>query len=207
MSVRKIVKEACIEGIEQAIRAEKNGADRIEYCANLSEGGTTPSIGEVKVALSKIQIPIAVMIRPRGGDFCYSANEIEVMLSDIASFKAIGVNHFVWGVLTKSGEIHIRNSKKLMEACSGSIVTFHRAFDQVSDQYIALETLIQLGCHKILTSGGSESAILGKERIKRLILQAGERITIMPGSGINLGNILKFIDEVSCYEIHGTKIV
>jgi len=207
MFVKKIIKEACIEGIEQAIGAEKRGADRIEYCANLLEGGITPSIGEVKVALQKIEIPIAVMIRPRGGDFCYTPSEMEVMLADIEAFKSIGIEHFVFGALTKLGDIHIRNTKRLVEACKDSMVTFHRAFDQVNDQYIALETLIQIGCDKVLTSGGKENAILGKERIKKLLIQAGERISVMPGAGLNTGNIDAFLNEIHCREVHGTKIV
>ncbi|MCX5774580.1 MAG: copper homeostasis protein CutC [Fusobacteria bacterium] len=207
MSVRKVIKEACIEGIEQASLAEKKGAQRIEYCANLKEGGTTPSFGELKVVLSKLHIPVAVMIRPRGGNFCYSPLEIEVMIADITEFKKIGVNHFVFGVLTKSREIHKKNTKRLIEACKGSTVTFHRAFDDVKDQYLALETLIQLGCHKVLTSGGEERAILGKKKLNKLIFQAGSRITVIPGAGITAQNIEKFLCAVQCCEVHGTKIV
>lgn len=207
MSVIRVIKEACIEGIEQALLAQSKGASRVEYCANLKEGGTTPSLGEVKIALSKLDIPIAVMIRPRGGDFYYTPAEIEVMIEDIVEFKKIGVDHFVFGVLTKSGEIHKRNTKRLIEACGKSKITFHRAFDDVGDQYVALETLVQLGCHKVLTSGGEESAILGKERIKKLLLQANSRITIIPGAGLHTGNIEAFLCDVKCCEIHGTKIV
>src|SRR5574344_1731046 len=136
--------EICLESVESVIAAEKGGADRVELCSDLFEGGLTPTIGTVKTALRKSNIKINVMIRPRGGDFCYSDEEFEVMLEDVRALKDTGINGIVFGILTPEGDVDIVRSKELIELARPLPVTFHRAFDMTRDPYKSLEELIEL---------------------------------------------------------------
>ncbi|XP_017386773.1 copper homeostasis protein cutC homolog isoform X1 [Cebus imitator] len=173
--------EVCVDSVESAVNAERGGADRIELCSGLSEGGTTPSMGVLQVVKQSVQIPVFVMIRPRGGDFLYSDREIEVMKADIRLAKLYGADGLVFGALTEDGHIDKELCMSLMAICRPLPVTFHRAFDMVHDPMAALETLLTLGFERVLTSGCDSSALEGLPLIKRLIEQAKGRIVVMPG--------------------------
>jgi|688.fasta_scaffold541706_2 copper homeostasis protein len=188
--MKTLLIEICATSAESAIAAELGGANRIELCENLMEGGTTPSIGMIEVCASKVKIPIHVLIRPRPGDFVYSDLDVEIMIRDIQRMKEIdGVKGFVIGALKPNGEIDIDTCKRLLEVCFPLQVTFHRAFDVCAHPEKALEQIIEMGFHVLLSSGQESSALKGIELLKNLSNQAANRITIMPGAGINETNI------------------
>ncbi|XP_062070891.1 copper homeostasis protein cutC homolog isoform X2 [Lepus europaeus] len=161
--------EVCVDSVESAVNAERGGAGRIELCSGLLEGGTTPSMGLLQIVKQSVQIPVFVMIRPRGGDFLYSDREIEVMKADIQLAKLYGADGLVFGALTEDGQIDKELCMSLIALCRPLPVTFHRAFDMVQDPMAALETLLTLGFERVLTSGCDSSALEGLPLIKRLI--------------------------------------
>lgn len=194
--------EIAVFNLESAIAACIAGAHRIELCSAPAEGGLTPSFATMKLARKYVKIPIHVMIRPREGDFCYSEKEYKSMLLDISASKIAGMDGVVLGILNPYGTVDLERTRILAEAASPMNVTFHRAFDMARDQYEALETVVRTGCARILTSGGQPTAPEGIEKIAALTKIAGNRISIMPGSGIKLSNI-KQVAEMSCAtEIH-----
>ena len=194
--------EICAASVESAIEAELGGANRIELCENLAEGGTTPSIGMIEICASKLNIPIHVLIRPRPGDFVYSELDIEIMLRDIQRIKEIaGVNGFVIGALKPNGDIDIETCHRLIDACFPFQLTFHRAFDVCVNPEKALEEIIEMGFHILLSSGQESSAIKGLELLKNLNNQAANRITIMPGAGINESNIAELKPYFSSFHM------
>ncbi|XP_063124752.1 copper homeostasis protein cutC homolog isoform X3 [Rattus norvegicus] len=160
--------EVCVDSVESAVNAERGGADRIELCSGLLEGGTTPSMGVLQVVKQSVQIPVFVMIRPRGGDFLYSDREVEVMKADIRLAKLYGADGLVFGALTEDGHIDQELCLSLVALCRPLPVTFHRAFDMVQDPMAALETLLTLGFERVLTSGCDSSALEGLPLIKQL---------------------------------------
>ncbi|HKL58980.1 MAG TPA: copper homeostasis protein CutC, partial [Sphaerochaeta sp.] len=172
--------EICLESIESVIAAAEGGADRVEFCADLFEGGTTPSLGAFKVARENSTITMSVMIRPRGGDFCYSDLEFAAMKEDIRLFKEAGADCVVFGILSPDGEIDVQRNKELIELARPMQVTFHRAFDMTPNAEKSLETLIELGVDRLLTSGLEATVIEGIEVLAALVKQAGDRIIIMP---------------------------
>src|SRR5947208_9942123 len=178
-----ILVEACVDSIESALAAARGGAHRLELCANLIEGGTTPSAGTLAVCRARLDIPIFVLIRPRGGDFLYSAAELAVMLEDIRRAKQAGVQGIVTGLLRADGEIDADRTGELIAAARPLHVTFHRAFDVCRDASRALETLVALGVERVLTSGQAATAPEGADRIARLVQQAAGRLAILPGGG------------------------
>jgi copper homeostasis protein len=194
--------EVCAYSVQSAINAAEAGADRIELCDNFLEGGTTPSYGAVELARKKISIKLNVLIRPRGGDFLYSPVEFETMLKDISTAKKLGADGIAVGVLTSDGHVDEARMKKIMKSAGTMSVTFHRAFDCVADQAAAMEKLIELGVDRILTSGLKKSAYKGKEIIARIVQKAGERIIIMPGSGIDEKNIEELVNVTKAKEYH-----
>ena len=196
--------EICSGSLNSAIAAFKGGAHRIELCDNLYEGGTTPSYGCLKKAGELIDIPVNVLIRPRGGDFCYNANELAVMKEDILLCKDLEMNGVVIGMLREDGKIAVDKVAELTELARPLSVTFHRAFDMVTDPISSLEELISIGIDRILTSGQKESAVLGTELIKKLIDKAGRDIIILPGGGLNVENIKDFANDVGASEYHAT---
>jgi copper homeostasis protein len=202
-----MVFEACTGCYEDVVRAEANGANRIELCDNLMEGGTTPSYGTIKKTIENINLPINVIIRPRGGNFIYSNVEKEIMYIDIEMCKNLGVNAIVIGALTKSGKIDSDFIKKVKEVSGDLNITFHMAFDEVMDKKSAIDELVELGIDRILTKGGDISALNNLDTLKELIEYAGDRIIIIPGAGINKGNRDLVIEKTKAKEIHGTKIV
>ncbi|KAM4852067.1 copper homeostasis protein cutC homolog isoform 2-T2 [Thomomys bottae] len=182
--------EVCVDSVESAVNAERGGAGRIELCSDLLEGGTTPSMGVLQVVKQCVQIPVFVMIRPRGGDFLYSDREIEVMKADIRLAKLYGADGLVFGALTEDGHID-------KELCMSLL-----AFDMVPDPVAALETLLSLGFERVLTSGCDSSALEGLPLIKRLIDQAKGRIVVMPGGGITDRNLQRILEGSAATEFH-----
>ncbi|MDQ5854166.1 MAG: copper homeostasis protein CutC [Chloroflexota bacterium] len=200
---RPFVIEVCVDSVESAVAAQQGGADRVELCDNLLEGGTTPSAGLIEVAREQLAIALNVLIRPHGGDFCYSALELAVMQRDIVRAKAIGVDGVVIGVLTPDGTVDLGRMRELVELARPLSVTFHRAFDMARDPYQALEDLIGLGIERVLTSGQAASAVEGLDLIAELVRQAGDRIIVMPGGGVG-----RHIDAIAAqggvHEVHVT---
>lgn len=194
--------EICCNSLTSAINAESAGADRIELCANLQNGGTTPSIGMIEVCSRRTQIPINVLIRPRGGDFLYTDDEFEEIKIEIQKSKEYRINGIVCGILTKEGEIDIERTKELVELSRPLEFTFHRAFDLSSDYKRSLHDVILTGADRILTSGMKRTAYEGKEILADLVREAGDSIIIMPGSGINEGNIKELYNDIRANEYH-----
>lgn len=183
--------EICCYSLLSCIYAEHGGADRIELCASMPEGGVTPSFGTVKLAVEKVGIPIFVMIRPRGGDFLFNKTEREAMLADIAALKTLKPGGFVIGALDADGNLDMPTIEEQLKAVGDFPVTFHRAFDMCKDPVSAVTVLANLGIQNILTSGLYQNAIEGVGNLKRFVEAASGRINIMAGSGVNPGNILE----------------
>ncbi|XP_045709788.1 copper homeostasis protein cutC homolog [Phyllostomus hastatus] len=194
--------EVCVDSVESAVNAERGGAGRIELCSGLLEGGTTPSMGVLQVVKQCVQIPVFVMIRPRGGDFLYSDREVEVMKADIRLAKLYGADGLVFGALTEDGHVDKELCTSLVAMCRPLPVTFHRAFDMVHDPMAALETLLTLGFERVLTSGCDSSALEGLPLIKRLVDQAKDRIVVMPGGGITDRNLQRILEGSGATEFH-----
>lgn len=194
--------EVCANSVESCLAAQKGGAHRVELCAGISEGGTTPSYGEIVAARELLDIKLHIIIRPRVGDFLYNEQEVRIMENDIQMARQLGVDGVVFGCLTPQGHIDTTNIKRLIEAAKGLSVTFHRAFDVCIDPYQALEELIALGVDRILTSGQQPTALKGLPLIKELIQKSANRIIILPGSGINENNILQIAQASNASEFH-----
>lgn len=184
--------EICTNGITSSLNAQKGGANRIELCDNLLEGGTTPSLGMIEIIKKQLSIDVFVMIRPRGGDFLYSDLEFEIMKNDILRCKERGVEGVVFGILNSDGTIDKQRTLSLIEIARPMQVTFHRAFDRCNNLQQGLEDLIELGIDNVLTSGGNPKAIDSLPILEKLVQQAGNRINIMVGSGVNPYNVHHF---------------
>ena len=197
-----ILVEACVDAIDAALEAERGGADRLELCGELLQGGVTPSAGLIGAVWERVEIPVFVLIRPRAGDFLYDADEVDVMLRDIAAARAMDVDGVVIGALTRDGDVDIGAVHTLVEAAGRMKVTFHRAFDFARDREVALEALIELGVHRVLTSGGAATALEGAASLASLVRQANGRITILAGGGINDGNVAALVRESGVREVH-----
>ena len=193
--------EVCAESYEYAEKAEKAGADRIELCKDLHLDGLTPNHESAKRTIDRLNLPVFILIRPRGGGFTYSNEEFELMKQDIVKFKEMGCKGIVSGILNLDNSIDLNRTKELVELSKPLEFTFHRAFDMVTDPLKELEKLIQLGVDRILTSGQKQKAVKGIELLKELKKNAKDKIIIMPGSGINKSNIMNF---KSFNEIHGS---
>ncbi len=194
--------EICTNSVASCVEAQKGGAYRVELCAGIPEGGTTPSYGEIVVARKLLNIKLNVIIRPRGGDFLYSDVEHQTMLQDIEIAKKLGVDGVVFGCLTADGEIDMDRNKELIDAAKGVNVTFHRAFDMCKDPLKSLEKIISLGFDTLLTSGQQPTAIEGVSLLKQLVNKANNRIVIMPGSGVNEDNIASIAQQTGASEFH-----
>ena len=184
--------------------AVEGGADRIELCANLAEGGTTPSYGQIMQCREAVDVLIYPIVRPRGGDFLYTVEEFEIILHDVKLCKQLGCDGVVIGLLNDDGTIDLKRTSSLIEIAYPMGVTFHRAFDRCKDPFKALEQLIEAGCERILTSGQHPSAPDGIELIAQLNLKADHRIIIMPGSGVRKENIKMIADQTGCTEFHSS---
>ena len=198
-----MILEICTTTREGILAAEKGKADRIELCSALELGGLTPSAALVRYAAGS-KLPVNVLIRPRPGDFVYSPGEIELMADDISECRESGADGVVIGLLTKDGRIDIEGCRRLMEEAEGLDTTFHRAFDLTPDPEEALEDIIRLGFHRLLTSGQGSTAEEGAELISRLQRQAAGRIIIMAGAGINPRNAAAVAERTGVSEIHAS---
>lgn len=194
--------EVCVDSIQSAINAQAGGADRVELCDNLFEGGTTPSAGVIKQVRKSLTIGLQVMIRPRGGDFLYTPEEIEIMKYDIQVAKELGADGVVFGCLTADGHVDKQLVAQLMKSSEGMNVTFHRAFDMVADPVKALQDLKELGVNRVLTSGLERTAIEGIDMLAELVTLAGEEIIILAGGGVRPYNIQKLVDRTGVKECH-----
>lgn len=194
--------EICVFNVATAVAAEQAGADRIELCENYANGGTTPSYGYLKSVREKIGIPVFPMIRPRGGDYYHTQDEIEIIRKDILLCKELQFEGVVFGLLNQDGSIDKDNTARLVDAAYPLEVTFHRAFDRCNDPLNALETIIQCGCTRILTSGQHPKVTDGLTLIKTLVEQANDRIIIMPGSGLNSSNVQQIVEVAGVSEVH-----
>lgn len=194
--------EICANSVASAIAAEKGGAARVELCDNLHEGGTTPSYGAIQLARDELSIQLYPIIRPRGGDFLYDDQQMEIMWQDIAWCKQVGCDGVVIGLLNAVGDIDVRRTKLLVEWAWPLGVTFHRAFDRCRAPLDALEDVIATGCERILTSGQGVSAVDGAELISQLVEKAGDRIQIMAGSGVRAHNVADLVKKTRCTEYH-----
>ena len=200
----RVLFEACVDSVESALNAQAAGAARVELCANLLEGGTTPSSGMVQHVCQLLHIPVHVIIRPRGGDFCYSDPEFQVMLADVDRACALGVAAIVTGVLLAHGEVDTERTAALMERARPLRVTFHRAFDVTRDPLQALDQLIGLGVDALLTSGQQRTALEGAELLSALVRRAAGRVEIMAGGGVSESNVQRLVAATGVTAVHGT---
>lgn len=198
--------EACVGNYNQALSAEKLGADRIELCDNLLEDGTTPSYGTIKRTILNLNIPVMVIIRPRGGNFEYYPDEVQIMKDDVIICKKLGAYGVVIGAL-KNGYIDKGVIKELVKIAKPMSITFHMAFDEIEDKYRAIDELVNLGIDRILTKGGNENALSGKENLKSLVKYSNNRISIVPGKGVTKENRQFILDFTGAKEVHGSKVV
>jgi copper homeostasis protein len=200
----KYILEIAVFNYSSAILAEQSGADRLELCENAGEGGTTPSYGTLKQVKSNLKIPVFPIIRPRGGDFLYAEDELLIMKQDIKLCKELGFEGVVFGMLLPNGRVDKENCKRLVDLAYPLEVTFHRAFDRSIDAFEAMEDIVECGCSRILTSGRVPNVSDGTELIKELIAVAGDRIIIMPGSGLRSSNVVSIADATGAVEFHSS---
>lgn len=194
--------EAAVDTVFSVSRASRAGVGRIELCANLNDGGTTPSAGLVATALEVADVPVFVLIRPRGGDFVYSRSELDVMRRDIDVLLQLGVSGFATGVVSVDSTIDVERTRVLVKAAGDVPVTFHRAFDFSPDLPTTLEQLIDAGITRVLTSGGAPTALEGADAIADLIERARDRIIVMAGGGIRENNVREVISRTGVREVH-----
>ncbi len=196
--------EICVDSVESAIAAQAGGADRVELCDNLMEGGTTPSLGAMAIARELLTIKLHVIIRPRGGDFLYSETEFEIMKRDVEAAKSLGADGIVLGILDADGNVDIARTKELTDLVRPMSVTFHRAFDVCRDPLKAIDELAEIGVDRILTSGQEATAVEGLETIAECVRHASGRIKIMACGNLNERNIQKVVAATGVSEVHFT---
>lgn len=196
--------EVCANSVRSALAAQEGGAIRVELCDNLPEGGTTPSYAQIALAKKLLDIKVYPIIRPRGGDFLYTDLEFDLMKEDITMCRSLGCDGVVIGILKADGTVDMTRCRELISLAGPMSVTFHRAFDMSSNLFKALEDVIELGCERILSSGGEASAFQGAGVLAALINQAGHRISIMPGAGISVQNISELIRMTGATEFHAS---
>lgn len=200
--------EACVDSVSSAVAAERGGAGRLELCDALFDGGTTPSAGMISAVKAAVRIPVFVIVRPRGGGFVYSFEELAVMRLDIEAARMLGADGIVVGALTKDGRVDAGQLHTLVAAARDLPVTFHRAFDLTRDREQALETLLRCGVTRVLTSGGAASALDGVEAIGALVRRAAGQITIMAGGGVREETVQEIVHRSGVPEVHvrGTRL-
>lgn len=194
--------EVCVDSVASALAAERGGAGRVELCSDLLEGGVTPSAGLIELVRARTSIGLQVMIRPRGGDFCYTPEEFETMKRDIIAAKKLGASGVVVGILGADGSLDIERTRELVELARPLNVTFHRAFDMSADLFRALESICATGADRLLTSGGKKTALEAVQQIARLVEAARGRVAIMACGGINNQNAASIIEQTGVREIH-----
>ena len=204
MNRPNIILEVAVFSLEAALAAIKAGANRIEFCENPSEGGTTPSYGSLKTLIKNTTIPVFPIIRPRGGDFLYTDTEFECIKADLLMVKELGFPGAVIGLLNADGSIDVKRTKELVQLAHPMEITFHRAFDRCNNPIKGLEDIIETGCKRILTSGQVPNVSDALPLITALILKASSRIIILPGSGVRANNARVIIDTTGAIEIHSS---
>jgi copper homeostasis protein len=197
-----ILVEACVDSVESALAAERGGAERVELCDALFDGGTTPSAGMIAACKEALSIPVFVMIRPRGGGFVYTDAERDVMRRDVVAARELGAHGVVIGGLLPNGTIDVPLVRCLVEAARELPVTFHRAFDLTPDLEVALESLIGAGVRRVLTAGGASTAAEGAVALATLVRQAGSRLTVMAGGGVREDNVRELVSVSAVREVH-----
>ena len=202
MDTNKIAVEICVDSLESAIAAERGGAKRVELCASLAEGGVTPSAGMIATTRKKISIGLHVMIRPRAGDFCYTADEFEVMRRDVLMAKQLGADGVVFGLLDADANIDVPRTRALVDFAKPLQTTYHRAFDMSADLVLSLQHVAETGADRILTSGGATTAIEGTATLRNLVEAANGRVIIMACGGIDHQNVQSVLKKTSVREIH-----
>jgi copper homeostasis protein len=202
--MKKILFELCVETTMAAQAAQLGGADRVELCSALNIGGVTPGESLIAATIQALTIPVHVLIRPRGGDFDYSAGEFGQLKDQIRWAKRAGAAGVALGVLLTNGQVDVPRSRALVELARPMSVTFHRAFDETPDLKEALEAVIETGADCLLTSGGESDVLTGAQQIARLVAQAGERIEIMAGGGLKLASLLEVVARTGVRRIHGS---
>lgn len=194
--------EVCVTSLKSAIAAAEGGAQRLELCVNLDEGGTSPPPLLIKQVREAVEINVRVMIRPRPGNFCYTEEELDLMRAEIEQVKVLGANGVVLGVLRQDRTIDIERTRELVSLAYPLSVTFHRAFDETPDPFLALEDVIKTGADVLLTSGRESSAVKGGVLIRELVERAGKRIRILAGAGVNESNAGMLLRETGVQELH-----
>lgn len=202
-----MLREKCIGSFLEALEAQELGAERIELCDNLSEGGTTPSYGTIKMVVKKLNIPAFVIIRPRGGDFYYTPEEIEIMKEDIKICKELGVKGVVIGALNRDNTINYDAIKEMIDLAKPMSITFHKAIDELENPVTEVKKLANLGVNRILTSGTKETALEGKNILREMIKEAGEDIIIIVAGKVTKDNLNEISNLIPTKEYHGKKIV
>lgn len=202
-----MIKEVCVESFSEALAAEKRGADRIELCDNLYLGGTTPSYGTIKMAMEKLTIPAFPIIRPRGGNFHYSKEEIKIMKEDIKVCKSLGAKGVVLGVLTADNKVDFETLKELVDLASPMEVTFHKAVDELENPVEVIDRFVEIGVKRILSSGTKETALEGKDILNAMIKKADNRIIILIAGKVTSDNFEEVAAAIPSTEYHGKKII
>ena len=201
------IKEVCVESYQEAVAIAAAGASRIELCDNLSVGGTTPSYGTIKQVIRKLQIPSMIMIRPRGGDFCYSPDELEIMRHDIQICHSLGAYGVVFGLLNPDHTIDLEKTKELVRLARPMQVTFHKAIDDTNDIILSIRELKNIGIDRILTSGGQPTAVEGCETLLKMIETAGNDLTIIVAGKVTWENFEEIKMQIPSKEYHGRKLI
>jgi copper homeostasis protein len=207
MTARGITLEICLDSVESALAARDGGAHRIELCAAMPDGGITPSFGLIRSVRRAVRTRLHVLIRPRPGDFRYSPAELRAMSDDILAAKELGADGVVLGVLTAHRDVDVRAISRLVRAARPMSVTFHRAFDDVRDRAGALDTLIDQGVDRVLTSGGASTAFGGRKEIGRLVARSAGRIAVMAGGGVGPPTVARLLAETGIGEVHAGSAV
>jgi copper homeostasis protein len=197
-----VLLESCLETLDVALKAEAGGAGRIELCDRLDIGGTTPSRSTIESVVGAVGIPVFPIIRPRGGDFNYTAAEVEEMKRDVRMAEEAGARGIVLGILSPDRRVDTRRTRAVMDLAPSLPATFHLAFEDVPDQVTALEQLIDIGVARVLTSGGARTAIEGVDGLRRLVDQAAGRIAIMAGRSVREGNVAEIVRRTGVREVH-----
>jgi copper homeostasis protein len=198
----KILVEAAVETLAEAVAAEEAGARRIELCADLAQDGLTPAPALVASVMTRLRVPVFMMVRPRDGGFVYADDEFDVMLREVHGAARSGLAGVVTGVLSPDGSVDARRTRALVEAAAPLPVTFHRAFDRVADKPGALEALIDAGVARVLTSGGAPTALEGAETLAALVREAGDRIAILAAGGVRAHNVRDLVTRTGVREVH-----
>jgi copper homeostasis protein len=197
-----VIVEAAVESLDDALAAVAGGADRLELCANLDAGGTTPSAALITAVRERVEVPVVVMIRPRGGDFTYSDDELSRMYEDVAMARSLGASGVVFGVLDTFDRLDLERTAALVEAADRVPVTFHRAIDQVARRVVAMDALAALGVARVLSSGGGKTAREGVDELRAMVERAADRLVVVAGGGVRANNARAIVEETGVTELH-----